>query len=132
MMDTGLWVLVTDGERARVVAPSEIEGAFHTVLWLGTIEGAHCPPPLRDQTVEDARRMLVRDLARRLDDEADARAYERLVLVAPGVLLNELRQELGSARGLLAGTVAREGGSPDDAALSPALADWWSAPAHAA
>jgi protein required for attachment to host cells len=128
-----MWVVVADGERVRVMTPGSEEGRFRTVLRLGTVEGSHCPPPLRNQSVDDARNAAVTDLARRLDDEAKQGAYEHLVLVAPSTLLHDVREALGpEARSRIVGTVTAECALLDDNALSPLVARWWRMPAEAA
>ena len=131
--DPGLWVVVADGERARVMMPGPDEGRFRTVLPLGTVEGPHCPPPLRNQSLDDARNGFATDLARRLDDEAKGGAYEQLVLVAPGIVLHDVREAMGAdARSRIVGTVMAECARLDDKALSALVAQWWRMPAEAA
>jgi protein required for attachment to host cells len=131
--DPRLWVLVADGERARVLTPETTEGRFTTCLRLGTVEGAHCPPPLRNQSLDDARNGFAADVAHRLDDEARDDTYDRLVVVAPGRVLHDVREAVGQlARSRLVGTVMAECVGLDDQDVSRLVAQWWRAPAEAA
>jgi protein required for attachment to host cells len=128
-----LWVLVADGERARVMKPDSVEGHFHTVLRLGTVEGCHCPPPLRNQTPGSARDAFVADVAHRLDAEAETESFDQLILVAPGIVLHDVKAMLGpQAQARLVGELARDCAGLDDDNLSRHLSRWWLAPAVAA
>jgi hypothetical protein len=128
-----MWVLVADGERARVLTPDVVEGRFRTALRLGTVEGAHCPPLMRDQSLGDARNGFAIDVARRLDDEASEGTFESLVMVAPGRVMHDVREAMRQeTRSKLLGTVMVDCSTLDDGQLSPLLSQWWRAPAAVA
>lgn len=131
--DTRIWVVVADGERARVLMPDNAAGRFRTWLRLGTVEGSHCPPPLRNQPLDQARNVFAVDLAHRLDEEAGSGSYDQLVLLAPGRVLHELREVLGDAsRSRLLAALPAEGRQLDDRDASSLVAHLWRAPAEAA
>ncbi len=133
MWETTMWVLVADGERARVMVPDATPGRFRTLLWLGAVQPPHCPPPLRDQRLGRACEVFTADLARRLDDEAASGSYDQLVLMAPTEVLHDLRVALGlQAEQRLVGVVDATCSGINDAALSAQLTRWWLAPAQAA
>ena len=131
--DPRLWVVVADGERARVLMPDDAEGRFRTRLRLGTVEGSHCPPPLRNQSPHDARNAFAADLAHRLDDEAKDGSYDQLVIVGPGRVLHDVREALcQEARSRLAATMMVDRAGLLDHEVSSLVAHLWKAPAEAA
>jgi hypothetical protein len=124
-----LWVLVTDGHRARIAVPEDATGAFRTLLTLGVCEYPHCPPPLPGSHECAAHGQFTADIARRLDDAAERGAFDRLIVVAPRAITDELRDVLGAAARMRLGpALDSEDLPPEDAALAPRLARWWHAP----
>ncbi len=128
-----VWVLVADGERARVVTPAPVEGRFVTVLPLGIAEHPHHAPVPRSEPHHGDKHQFGIEIARNLNFEAERNAYDRLVLVAPGHVLHAVRDALGkSAADRLVGTMSKDFTKLNDHDLSPHLAEWWLAPAEPA
>ena len=75
-----LWVLIADGGRARIVMPEAHHGRFHTVLELGGETHPHFPPSERQDGQHKEEHTFAVGLAHRLNQEAAAGAYEKLVL----------------------------------------------------
>jgi len=126
-----LWVLVADGERARVVTPEAVEGRFVTVLPLGVSEHPHYPPDLRKDPHQIDKVQFATELAHRLNHEADDGSYEQLVLVAPGHILHAVREALSkTAAARLVGAVPKDFAKLNDHDLSAHLTQWWLAPAE--
>ena len=124
-----LWVLVTDGHRARIVEPAAAEGRFHTSLRLGVVEPPYCPPPLRHETSHLHHHQFVHDIAKRLNEEASENAFDELILVAPSAIGHDIRAALnGAARARLVSLLGHDYEGLDDAALSTHLARWWAPP----
>jgi len=144
-----LWVVIADGEHARVVVPAPAR-QFATTLALDSatahkrsadlvsdrpgrgqesasttrhaIEPRHDPHELAEQA-------FVRDVARQLDEHAAGGEFDRLVLVAPTRALNNLRSAIGAvAQARLAGTLAKDLVNVPDHALYAHLEAWWEAP----
>lgn len=128
-----VWVLVADGERARVVTPDAVEGRFVTVLPLGVAEHPHRPPPLRHEQHHhlDKHQEFGREVARNLNYEAEQDTYDRLVLVAPGHVLHAVQEALSKAAAArVVATLPKDLTKLNDHDLSPHLADLWMAPAE--
>ena len=124
-----IWILVTDGERARIVVPDAAEGRFRVLLPLGTAEFPHCPPPLRDGPHHLNRIRFATEVAGRLNEEAENGAFDQLVLVAPGHTLAAVRDALsGTAAERVVGEVNRDCTKLPAEALSETLSKWWLAP----
>jgi protein required for attachment to host cells len=124
-----VWVLVADGERARVVTPDVIEPRFVTVLPLGVAEHPHYPPDLRQDPHHLDKLRFGTDVGRRLSLEAERGSYDQLVLVAPGHVLHAVQAELSKlAASRVVGTVPKDFTRLTNGALSAALAKWWLAP----
>ena len=132
MLSTGsmrLWVLVTDGHRARVVAPAAPGGQFHTLLTLGVAEYPYCPPPLRTGFRTGAHGQFTTDVARRIDEAAEQDAFDRLIVLAPRAIADEIRRALHpAARERIAVALDHDYVMLDDSTLSVRLARWWLAP----
>jgi hypothetical protein len=129
---TRLWILVTDGRRARIMVPDVQEGHFRTMLPLGVAEHPHYPPALRHGIVHDSVNQFTADVARRLNEAAAQNEFEELVLVAPGTVGRDIRDVLGAeALARLVGTLNRDYMALDDATLSVHLARWWLPPTGA-
>jgi protein required for attachment to host cells len=121
-----LWVLVADHHRARIVAPSAIEGQFHTIQWLGVAEHPHYPPPLRHTAHREPASQFAADIAQRLNAWAEQDRFDDLVLAAPEPVARDIRCELSrNTLARLAGTLAQDCAGLNDAALSQRLAQWW-------
>jgi protein required for attachment to host cells len=120
MRQESAWVLVADGQRARVLergaigAPwRELEAEARTVanppsrergaerpgrVRESVGEARHAIEPRRDPH-EAAKEAFARELADRLEAAAEAGLFERLILVAPPAFLGHLRAALGAAAG---------------------------------
>ncbi len=126
-----LWILVTDGHRARIVVPDPAEGTFRTKLPLGVCAYPYCPPPLRSAIVHRHFGQFAADVAERLN-QAAGDEFDGLVLVAPIMVAEEIRGLLAPATlARLTGTVDRDFAALDDRALSRHLGQWWTAPVGA-
>jgi protein required for attachment to host cells len=144
-----LWVVIADGEHARVVMPAAAN-QFKTTLALDSAaahkrsldlgsdrpgrqqESAsttrHAITPKHDPH-ELAKHDFLREVARQLDEHAAQRDFDRLVLVAPDRALNDLRAALGNdARARLAGALDKDLVNIPDHALYSHLESWWQAP----
>ncbi len=144
-----LWVVIADGEHARVVMPAPAQ-QFATTLALDSAaahkrsaelvsdrpgrghESAtttrHAIAPRHDPH-ELAEQAFVREVARQLDEHAAGGEFDRLVLVAPTRALNNLRSAIGAnARARLAGTLAKDLVKVPDHTLYAHLEAWWEAP----
>ena len=148
-----VWVVVADGEHARVVAPTAPHGQFATVLSfdsatahtlsrdLGTERPGrvnersgptrHAIEPRQDPH-KAAKHDFILEVARQVDSHADASDFDQLVLVAPGHALHDLRAALSknsSAR--VVGSLVKDLTKTPDHALASHLAEWWLLPAAA-
>jgi hypothetical protein len=127
-----LWVLVTDGQRARIVVPDAPEGRFRTLLPLGVCAYPHCPPPLRGHAEHRHHGAFASDVAARLNAAVADDAFEELLIVAPAMVAHEIRELLtGAALERLEGTVDHDFVGLDDVELSDHLTAWWVQPACA-
>ena len=126
-----VWVLVADGERARIVTPDVGEAKFVTLLPLGVAEHPHYPPDLRQDPHHLDKLQFGAEVARRLNQEAERGSFDQLVLVAPGHVLHTVREALSkTAAACVVGTVPKDYTKLPDDELSAALAKWWLAPAE--
>lgn len=127
-----LWVLVTDGHRARIMVPDAPEGRFRTWLPLGVCAYPYCPPPLRSDAEHGHYGPFASDVAERLNAAAADDAFEELLIVAPGAVAHEIRALLtGATLERLEGTVDHDFVGLDDAELSCHLTGWWVPPGAA-
>ena len=128
-----LWVLVTDGHRARIVVPDDAEGPFRTLLPLGVAEDPYCAPPPRGEPAPAQYGQLAADVAGRLNEAAAEDEFDDLLLVAPIPVALEISRRLAPpAAARLFGIVNRDYAALDDATLSQRLARWWPLPWGAA
>jgi hypothetical protein len=128
----GLWILVTDGHRARIVVPDAPQGRFRTRLRLGVCAYPYCPPPLRSEIVHRHFGQFAADVAERLNHAATEGDFDALVVVAPSDVTHEIRPLLAQqTQARLTATLDRDYAALDDAALSPHLAHWWMPPGDA-
>ncbi len=124
-----LWILVTDGHRARIVVPDVPEGRFRTMLPLGVVEAPHCPPHVPPEMRPGHPGLFTADVAGCLNAAADQDEFGGLILVGPGTVAHEIRKALGAAAlARLVGVLDRDCAALDDGALSAHLTRWWQAP----
>jgi len=148
-----VWILVADGERARVVVPLEREGSFATRIAFdpvsarlprdaaaGEVErryeaaepGHHAQKPARDPKVLGEQGFAA-SVAQHVNAHAQKHDFDQLVLVAPGRTLHHLRDALSAQAGrMVVGSVTKDYAGLSDHELSPHLAQWWLAPPVAA
>lgn len=144
-----VWVLVADGERARVVVPAEREGQFATRIAFdpasarlhpdaagGAVDlryeaaeaGHHAEKPARDPKVLGEQGFAA-SVAKHVNAHALRHDFDQLVLVAPGRTLHHLRDALGpQATQMVVGSASKDYAGLNDHELSPHLAQWWLAP----
>ena len=128
-----LWVLVTDGHRARIAVPEDAEGRFRTNRVLGVVEHPYCPPSLRHGAPEAAHAQFVADVARRLNEAAAEDEYDRLLLIAPRLIADPIRHALTTAaQARVVAVLDHDYAALADGALSERLARWWLPSGHAA
>ncbi|MCX7381891.1 MAG: host attachment protein [Alphaproteobacteria bacterium] len=124
-----VWVLVADGDSARVVTPSAREGQFHTVesfQHAGT--GAHHGAASRLDPHAQAKQRYAASIAEALDRQVAA--YTQLVLVAPPHTLHDLREALGKqATAKVVDSLNKDLVKLNDHDVSGHLAKWWLVPA---
>jgi protein required for attachment to host cells len=126
-----VWVLVADGERARVVTPDVTEGKFVTALLLGVAEHPHYPPELRHEPHNVDKLQFGAEVGRRLSQEAERGSYDQLVLAAPGHVLHAVRDALSkTAAARVVGTASKDYTRLTNGDLSAKLAKWWLEPAE--
>jgi protein required for attachment to host cells len=148
-----VWVLVADGERARVVSPAERTGQFATRIAFdaasarlprdagaGEVDrrfeaaepGHHAEKPARDPKALGEQGFAA-SVAHHINAHALKRDFDQLVLVAPGRTLHHLREALGAqAAAKVVGSMSKDYAALSDHDLSPHLAQWWLAPPAAA
>ena len=145
-----LWVVLADGEHARVVSPSPehlqfaTRNAFDSITAhrpshdLGTDRPGrsfesggtlrHAITPKQDPH-EAAKHDFLMQVAHEVNEQA-AGGFDRLVLVAPAHALHDLREAMGAqAAGKMVGTLAKDLTKVPDHELSGHLAEWWLPPA---
>jgi protein required for attachment to host cells len=148
-----VWVVIADGEHARIVTPTRVTDSFTTIqqvdsLWahrksadMGTErpgrvhESAsttrHAVEPKHDLHRE-AKRAFVKDVAEHLEAPSLAGSFDQLVLVAPDRALHELREAVShEVAAKVIGVLDKDLTKVPDGALGEHLAQWWKAPAHA-
>lgn len=138
-----LWIVIADGEHARIVAPAD-DRALHTVASLDSATAAskasdlvsdrpgrtfESAGPMRHgyEPKSDPKDLARHDFARLVAEEVNAAEgrFERLVLVAPPDILNLLKDRLANPiAARLAGTLAKDLVNVPDHALQPHLAEW--------
>ena len=148
-----VWVLVADGEHARVVVPMPREGQFATRIafdpasarlkrdaaaceveqrYEAAEAGHHAQAPARDPKVLGEQGFAV-SVAEHVSAHAQKHDFDQLVLVAPGRTLHHLREALSpQAARLVVGSMSKDYAALADHDLSPHLAQWWLAPPAAA
>jgi len=148
-----VWVLVADGEHARVVVPAAREGQFATRIAFdsasahlprdagaGQVDrrfeaaeaGHHAEKPARDPKVLGEQGFAA-SVAHHLAAHALRHDFDQLVLVAPGRTLHHLREALGAqATAKVVGSMSKDYAGLSDHEVSPNLAKWWLAPPAAA
>jgi len=141
-----LWILIADGEHARIAVPGVAGGSFQT-QWevdsaaahrrsrdLGTDKPGrgfesgdgtrHAIAPKHDpHTLEKQR--FEHFIAERLNAAAAQAAFDQLVLVAPAQAMHEIRQRMDQTTAQkLAGTLTKDLTKLPDHALGPHLVQW--------
>ncbi len=128
-----LWVLVADGEHARVVTPEAVEGRFVTALTFGVVEHPTHQPDLHDDPRPAEKLRFGAEVAQRLNREAEQGSFDRLVLVAPGHILHAVREGLNKVTETrVIGTLPKDFCKLNDHDVSAHLKDWWIVPAAVA
>ncbi len=145
-----LWVLIADGEHARVVTPVVAAGQFATVVAFDS-ENAHLrssdmgtdrPGRVhesasttrhaiapRSDPHANAKRHFIGEVAKYIDEHAGLGAFTRLVLVAPPHALHDLREAIGKpAQAKVVGSLNHDLVKVSDHDLTSHLKEWWLAP----
>jgi len=145
-----VWVVIADGEHARVVTPTASTGQFATVLSLDSVTAHQRTSDLvsegagrvhesasstrhgvvaRTDPHDAAKLAFLREIAATIDGHASRHAFDRLVLAAPAHALHDLREALGQdATAKLVGTLHKDLVKTPDHDLIPHLAEWWLPP----
>ncbi len=124
-----LWVLVADGEHARMVTPEAVEGRFVTALTFGAAVHPAYPADCRQDPHQLDKLRFGADLANRLNKEAEEGNFDQLVLVAPGHVLHAVREGLSKiAEPRVIGTMPKDFYKLNDHELSAHLKEWWVTP----
>jgi protein required for attachment to host cells len=146
-----VWVVVADGEHARVVIPTAVEGQFGTSIAFDSTTahmrsrdlGTDHPGRVHESTSasrsavsprhdphELAKTKFVVEVARLLNEHSAQKEFDQLVLVAPSHALHDLRAGLNTTTAAkVVGSVAKDFVKMPDHELSPHLKTWWLAPA---
>lgn len=136
-----VWVVIADGEHARVVVPKAVLHQFVTLLAFDSVDarkqssdlggehaGRHAPTPRADPHLLAKHRFVV-EVAEQLNHHGDAHAFDQLVLIAPAHALHDLRTALSkTATAKLVGTETHDLVKVPDHDLPSHLAKWWLAP----
>jgi protein required for attachment to host cells len=139
---TQVWIVVADGEHARVVVPAARHGQFATAVAFDSADAHLLSRDLGDerpgrQPRQDphkaAKLDFIRFISQELDRHCSAGAFGQLVIVAPAHALHDLRAALsGPASAMIVGTLAKDLTKTPDHDLMPHLAEWWRKPKGAA
>lgn len=136
-----VWVVVADGEHARVVVPTTAPHQFATHLAFDSVDahkqssdlggeraGRHAAAPRSDPHLLAKHRFVV-EVAEQINHHAEAHAFDQLVLVAPAHALHDLRAALNkTASAKLVGSETHDLVKVPDHDLPSHLAKWWLAP----
>ena len=146
-----IWVVIADGEHARVVIPTAPHGQFATTFSFDSITAhllsrdlgserpgrvnergsttRHAIEPRQDPH-KAAKRNFVLEVAKQINGHAEAGEFDQLVLVAPGHALHDLREALSAtAIGKVSGSLVKDLTKTPDHDLPSHLAEWWRRPA---
>jgi protein required for attachment to host cells len=144
------WVVIADGEHARVVIPTAPHGQFATMLSFDSIT-AHLPShdldserpgrvnergsttrhaiEPRQDPHKAAKHEFVAEMAKQVNAHAEAGDFDQLVLVAPAHALHDLRERLNaSATNKICGSLGKDLTKTPDHDLTSHLAEWWRRP----
>ena len=146
-----VWVLIADGEHARVVTPTRMEGQFTTVVSFDSPTahlrssdlGSDRPGRVfessgvtrhavvaRTDPHEKAKHAFLLEVAKLVDTHEQSGDFDRLVLAAPPHALHDLREALGqAATAKVTGSLHKDLVKTPDHELPSHLAEWWIAPA---
>jgi protein required for attachment to host cells len=146
-----VWVLIADGEHARVVKPTDKPGQFGTLIAFDSASAhmkstdlgsdrpgrvhesasvtRHAVTPRSDPKLA-AKDAFLREVARLIEQHDVENAFDRLVLVAPPHALSDLRADLNkSVSAKVVGSLTKDLVKVSDHNLMSHLKDWWLAPA---
>jgi len=141
-----LWVLLADGEHARVVCPGTVAGSFHTAFALdsakahlrsrdlGTDQPGRSFESMgnsrssvgeRHDLHEQAKERFLAFVADAVNQAATEGRFDQLVVVAHGRALHALREQLGElAQQRVIGTLEKDLLPLPDHELGPHLTEW--------
>jgi protein required for attachment to host cells len=147
-----IWVVIADGEHARVVVATASHGQFATTLSFDSIT-AHLPSrdlgserpgrvneraggatrhaiEPRQDPHKAAKHKFMLEVAKQINGHAEAGEFDRLVLVAPGHALHDLREALSvTVADKVSGSLVKDLTKTPDHDLPSHLAEWWRRPA---
>ena len=146
-----IWVVIADGEHARVVVPTAPHGQFATTLSFDSITAhllshdlgserpgrvnergsttRHAIEPRQDPH-KAAKQKFVAEVAKQINSHAEAGEFDQLVLVAPGHALHDLREGLSvTVTDKVTGSLVKDLTKTPDHDLVSHLAEWWRKPA---
>jgi protein required for attachment to host cells len=110
------WLLIADGEQARIVVRSGPRNAWKTERRIGGTEAA---PRMVDTPRAAANENFAQTVAAVIDEAAVAGSFGRLVIAAPDKMLAQLRARLSpAARARLVGCVAKDLVKAPDSAIA--------------
>ena len=136
-----IWVVIADGEHARVVVPTAKQHHFTTHLMYDSVDahkqssdlggeraGRHAVPSRSDPHLLAKHRFVVY-VAEQINQHANNHAFDQLVLVAPAHALHDLRAALSkTATAKVVGSETHDLVKIPDHDLPSHLAKWWLAP----
>ena len=136
-----VWVVIADGEHARVVVPTATPHHFTTHLVYDSVDahkqssdlggeraGRHAAAPRSDPHLLAKHRFVV-EVAEQINQHANGHVFDQLVLVAPAHALHDLRAALSkTATAKVVGSETHDLVKIPDHALPSHLAKWWLAP----
>ncbi len=147
-----LWVVIADGEHARVVKPTAAKGQFTTVVSFDSISahqrssdmGTDRPGKVHESATTTRRAItprsdphanaklhFIKEVADYIDKHAERHEFDQLVLCAPPHALHDLREALGKgANAMVIGSLNKDFVKLPDHDLMGHLDDWWVAPGH--
>ena len=149
-MQPKVWVVIADGEHARVVVPKAVLHQFVTHIAFDSVNAHKLSHDLGSERLGRvhesasttrhaiavqtdphllAKHRFILEVAAQIDHHANADAFDQLVLVAPAHALHDLRAALGkTATAKMVGTETHDLVKVPDHDLMSHLAKWWIAP----
>ena len=124
-----LWVVLADGAHARVVIPVEAEGQFATVQTFDAASPlATAAESGADRHDHDKRKFAIQ-VAETVNEHERKKSFDKLVIVAAGHTLHDLREALSpAATAKMVGSLTKDLLKTPDHDLMSHLAEWWAAP----